>query len=288
MTNAPADLLGLRGVLMVLLGLSAVEVGIVGDGAHQGTGGYHEGEDTLVANGLWSGDYSVRLARDRAGATNSSSAVDLGAAWQQGRAAWIRWNGLLVAALHNNDVALAAIRAVNYSPDGTLKRRTDREAGWSVVSTTDTVDIHTHIEWYRDTEGKRQASLDRLADLVRQAIGVPLEDDMTPEEHNKLDAIFNLYPQVPGLDPTNPTKKFDVPITKALTSLTTQVAGLVAAVKGVNPGFTDAQVTAIAGSLASTLAASPNNGLTAGDHAGIQADLQVALAAELKKISGAA
>lgn len=170
MTNAPGDLLGLRSTLQTLTGLSAVDVGIVGDAAHARSGGYHIGRSGLQAAGVWSTDYSVRLQRDRNGCTESASAVDVGAGWRQGRATWLKWNNLLANALRANDPALTAVRAINYSPNGTLKWRIDREYGWRTDSSADTVDIHTHIEWYRDTEGRRQQSLDRIAALAQQAI----------------------------------------------------------------------------------------------------------------------
>lgn len=170
MTNAPADLLGLRSALESLTGLSPVDVGIVGDAAHARSGGYHIGRGGLVAAGVWSSDYSVRLTRDRNGATESASAMDVGAGWHEGRGTWLKWNNLLANALRSGDPALAAVRAINYSPDGSTKWRIDREQGWRTESSGDTVDIHTHIEWYRDTEGRRQQSLDRIAALAQQAI----------------------------------------------------------------------------------------------------------------------
>ena len=183
MTNAPADLLAHRSVMAGITGLTnPSDIGIVGNGAHQRTGGYHEGKDVLTANGMYhppasshvgstGEDYSCRIARDRNGLTNSASAVDYGDNWPHGgRAAWIRFNNALVAALHANVPSLGAIRAVNYTPDGAAKKRTDRQAGWSVVSSSDSVDIHTHVEYYRDTEGQRQATLDAVAQLARAAI----------------------------------------------------------------------------------------------------------------------
>ncbi len=170
MTNAPADLLGLRSTLESLTGLSPVDVGIVGDAAHARSGGYHIGRSGLAAAGVWSSDYSVRLTRDRSGATESASAMDVGAGWRQGRGTWLKWNSLFANALRSGDPALAAVRAINYSPDGSTKWRIDREQGFRTESSGDTVDIHTHIEWYRDTEGRRQQSLDRIAALARQAI----------------------------------------------------------------------------------------------------------------------
>lgn len=181
MTNAPADLVAFRATVMTETGLrDPADVGIVGDGAHARTGGYHEGRDVLASIGRYhvsaaagssSEDYSARLARDRAGLTLSASAMDIGAAWPRGgRAAWLRFNRLLVAALQAGDPALAAIRAANYSPDGSARHRIDRQYGFTQIEdTTDSVDIHTHIEWYRDGEGRRQASLDRLAALIRGA-----------------------------------------------------------------------------------------------------------------------
>ena len=171
MTTAPSDLLEFRRQIQSRTGLPAVSLGIVGDSAHAASGGYHEGRDDLTRVGRVGTDYSTRLARDKAGLTNSASAMDIGYHWSHGGdAAWLRFNGLLTSQLHAGDPALAAIRAVNYSPDGRRKQRMDRQTGWATESTTDTVDVHTHIEWYRDTEGKRQASISRLLELIDAAI----------------------------------------------------------------------------------------------------------------------
>lgn len=183
MTNAPSDLLAHRSVMAGITGLTnPADIGIVGDGAHQRTGGYHEGKDVLVSIGRYhppasshvgaaGEDYSARLARDRNGLTLSASAVDYGDNWPHGgREAWLRFNNALVAALHANVPALAAVRAVNYSPDGIQRLRTDRQSGWSVITSTDQVTIHTHAEYYRDTEGHRQATLDYVANLARAAV----------------------------------------------------------------------------------------------------------------------
>lgn len=242
MTNAPADLLGLRAALQPITGLSAVDIGIVGDAAHARSGGYHIGRSGLVAAGVWSTDYSVRLTRDRNGATESASAVDIGAAWKAGRAAWLRWNNLLVAALHANDPALAAVRAVNYSPDGTAKRRTDREAGWSVVSSSDTVDIHTHIEFYRDTEGRRQQALDRIAALAQQAITgqiAPGGDDVSAHTDAVIDAWRNGNQVATDGSNVEPVKwrvadeKWQAQVTAALAADATRDAAALAAIQGL-------------------------------------------------------
>src|SRR5689334_21277151 len=110
MTIAPADLLALRTTVLSLTGLSGDAVGIVGDGAHQKTGGYHEGHDVLTAIGRYhppatshtgssTEDYSCRLLRDRRGLTVEASAMDIGYQWPHGgSAAWLRFNNALVAA----------------------------------------------------------------------------------------------------------------------------------------------------------------------------------------------
>lgn len=183
MTNAPADLLGQRSTMAGITGLTnPADLGIVGDGRHKKTGGYHEGEDVLIANGMYhppagshvgslNEDYSVRIARDRNGLTLDASAMDYADNWPNGgRAAWLRWNNALAAALKANVPALAAVRAINYTPDGTTKKRIDRQNGWKDQATSDSVTIHTHVEFYRDTEGKRQAALDYIAQLARLAI----------------------------------------------------------------------------------------------------------------------
>jgi hypothetical protein len=178
MTVAPNDLLALRSGVMTKTGLSnPVQVGIVGDGAHQRTGGYHEGRDVLVANGMFgpvgslNTDYSVRLQSDHDACTNSASAMDIGYQWPNGgNAAWLRFNNTLATALRNNDSALFAIRAINYTPDGSTLRRIDRQYGFSTQSTSDSVNIHTHIEWYRASENNRQACINRLLDLITHAI----------------------------------------------------------------------------------------------------------------------
>lgn len=195
MTNAPADLLGLRSRIQAATGLSAVSVGIVGDAAHAATGGYHEGKNDLVAAGVWMTDYSVRLTRDRNGATNSASAMDIGYQWPKGgNAAWLRFNNWLAANLRSGRNDLLAIRAINYSPNGSTKWRIDRENGWATQSSTDSVDVHTHIEWYRDTESSslRQASIDRLVTLVNDAItntnpdAQPVQEDNMPWLHGPI------------------------------------------------------------------------------------------------------
>jgi hypothetical protein len=170
MTNAPADLLLIRADLLDITGLAHNTIGIVGNQRHaeQGTG-YHLGRSQLK---MVRDPYSARLARDRNGLTESASAMDVDDDWPHGgRKAWLRFNNDLVAALKAGDPALASIRGVNYSPDGVSRKRIDRVAGFRVESSTDTVTIHTHLEFFRDTEGTRAgACRARLRQLAHQAI----------------------------------------------------------------------------------------------------------------------
>lgn len=181
MTSAPVDLLIFRQQALRLTGLASVSVGVIGDDRHAATGGYHIGKGALVAIGRYhpraaagsaSEDYSCRKQRDRAGLTDNASALDIGYNWPNGgNPAWLRFNRLLVADLQAGHPALNAVRATNFSRDGRERKRIDREHGFGEIDdSADSVDIHTHIEFYRDTEGNRQTSFDRLAELIRAAI----------------------------------------------------------------------------------------------------------------------
>jgi hypothetical protein len=166
MTSAPPDLLGLRSQLQGITGLSAVQLGIVGDVAHAARGGYHMAKPHVSAGS----DYSTTLTRDRNGLSGYASALDIGYKWPKGGSpAWLRFNNTLAAQLRTNNI-LAAVRAINYSPDGKAKIRIDRQNGFANQSTSDTVDVHTHIEWYRDTEGNRSAGLNYIAQIAQSAV----------------------------------------------------------------------------------------------------------------------
>ncbi len=200
MTNAPSDLLAVRARMMAATGLTdPADVGIVGDGAHSRTGGYHEGHDVLQALGVLDTDYSVaEYTRDRAGLTDSASALDVALAWPTGgRAAAIRWTNLLVADLLAGMPGPECLRAMNYSPAGTTRCRRDKRSGLVEQASSDSVDIHTHFEFFRDTEGARAGAFaDLLVRRARQAItGVDPDaptttgDDM-PQDSGELAAGF--------------------------------------------------------------------------------------------------
>lgn len=183
MTSAPADLLAFRADIRAVTGLGASEVGIVGDGAHQRTGGYHEGVDVLKAIGRYHGpasanvgsgteDYSARQSRDRNGLSLNASATDVGSAWRNGgRTAWLRFNNALYAEMRDRPASLPALRAINVSLDGRTKQRYDQlRRSDGLVTSKDTVDTHTHLSFWRDTEGRRQPTLARIVELARAAV----------------------------------------------------------------------------------------------------------------------
>jgi len=180
-TVVPQDLLDWREQGMRITGLGAVDFGIAPDASHKSGGGYHCGVQDIINIGKFpDGDYSTRQQRDRVGG-NVACAADPGDNWPNGgRAAWLRFNNLLVKQLRAKDPALSAVRAVNFSPDGTATKRFDTlhpESG--IIDSTDSVYMHTHIEFWRNTEGKRKVTLDRVLDIMRAAVANrPLEDDV--------------------------------------------------------------------------------------------------------------
>jgi len=185
-SNPPPDLLDLRARFAAETGCPLADIGIAADVRHLLSGGYHCGGMDLRAIGAVAhNDYSIRQGRDRsvynadvAAARNWSSAMDFPDDWPRGgRAAWIRWNNLMRRQLGVNDPALVAVRGMNYSPDGTSKRRydtlTDQES-----STTDTVAWHTHVEWWRDTiaaDQRRWATTRIIAMVIAARDNTPLD-----------------------------------------------------------------------------------------------------------------
>lgn len=148
MTFSPPKLLELRAFLAPHTGLSAGNLGIVGDTAHAKRGvSYHLGRDQLTADA-----YSRKTARDRGGLTNAASAMDIG-----NHKDLRRMSLDLVAACRENAPGTSDIREVIYSPDGKKVLRWDRERGFDSKPKRGEADdshlFHTHVSWYRDSEG---------------------------------------------------------------------------------------------------------------------------------------
>ncbi len=190
MTYAPKDLLTVRQHLLAALNMSPAkiavdlepeEVGVVGDDEHAATGGYHVGNSALAAVGRLTSDYSKReSARDRPG-TNAASALDIGEFTHvRGDGTVLTLRSLsvaLVAACKASDPRTRDIREVIYSPDGATVRRFDR---LGIRSTGDQSHLfHTHISFFRDSEGRR-AQPDNILGLLTDIIEGTA--DMTPEQ----------------------------------------------------------------------------------------------------------
>lgn len=296
MTGSPNDLLLFRADVRNSTGLSAVEVGIPGDGAHRKTGGYHEGADVLRQIGRYNApptdhvgsstqDYSARLLRDRKGLTLDASAVDIGDNWPRGgRSAWLRYNQALYAEMRDHPERLPALRAINVSLDGTTKRRYDQQhRGDGLIASTDTVTTHTHHEFYRDTAGQRAATLNRMVELIQAAIGgydrtesaatAPFgDDDMFLYRAGADKAVYvadhrghkyNINQELLDFLKAHGMPYYDG-INPAYADILTTFGVEAPAV------ISDAQIDAIA----QKLIASNANGLTAADHAGIVTDLR--------------
>jgi hypothetical protein len=163
-TNAPDDLLAIRHYIMSRTGLDAASVGIAGDPAHASTGGYHEGNDDLFRVGRLNSDYSKReSARDRPG-TNSASALDIGDFSRNGKTLR-QLSNFLVARCSAGDPRTRDVREVIYTPDGSTVRRWDR---LGVRTTGDSSHLyHTHLSFFRDSEGRRAQS-DNILGLLTE------------------------------------------------------------------------------------------------------------------------
>lgn len=217
MTFAPADLLGVRNWIHAATGLPLAELGIVGDAAHAASGGYHEGRDDLVrvlgtdlrrSDGRY--DYSVRQARDRTALTNAASALDVG-----------NWPGLrafstaLVAACRAGDPRGACVREVIYSDDGAHVRHWDAIGEQS--GGDDSHLWHTHISFWRDTEGRRSGFLS----LVQQIIngGGDVSEVEQWNAANGVACVASMLPSIAEKTATGGTTSRENVLAKTLTRI---------------------------------------------------------------------
>jgi hypothetical protein len=173
MTFAPAPLTKLAAFYKAHGG---VPLGIVGNTAH--TVGYHLGKDRIfdgTGPGLGANDYSVKLARDKAGLTNAASAIDLGkinASLAELRT-FSKW---LVAACTAEKAGYRDVREIIYSPDGVKVQRWSGEDGQIHTGPgngDDSHRFHTHVSYYRDSESR-----DKIALFSPYFTSTPTEDTM--------------------------------------------------------------------------------------------------------------
>lgn len=165
-TYAPADLLTVRSYAQSKTGLDYNSLGIVGDTSHNSEGGYHVGVDVLRLLGTApeqpGGDYSyTESTRDRNGLTEAASAFDLGGQFNRFREITLG----IVNACQNGDPRTKDIREVIYTPDGKTVKRWDRLG--KRTTGDDSHLTHTHISFFRDSDGRR-AQLDNFLGLLIQ------------------------------------------------------------------------------------------------------------------------
>lgn len=204
-TTIPSALASHRQRMMAKTGLKGDAYGIAPNEAHKEGGGYHCGlkdcqnigkfhPPAISHVGSGTEDYSVRQLRDRGVGGNAASAEDIGYHWPNGGdAAWLRFNNLLVARLQAGEQKLRAVREINFSPDGKQRKRWDAlhpEAG--IVNSTDTVTIHTHIGYWRDTDGQEArleafARIEQIADAAIENRPLPAPED---DEEDDMGASF--------------------------------------------------------------------------------------------------
>lgn len=201
MTHAPADLLAVRQYLLTTTGLSGDAVGIVGDPAHASTGGYHEGNDDLARVGRLNTDYSKReSARDRPG-SNAASALDIGS-FSSGATSLRELSRGLVSACMAGDPRTRDIREVICTVDGRTVLRWDR---LGIRSSGDSSHLfHTHISFFRDSEGRRAGAdnvLGLLAELI-EGVDVGRADEILADTIQLDNAVYSLFMRlVTGTDP---------------------------------------------------------------------------------------
>lgn len=162
MTFAPASI---TAAMKVWTSNGGVNLGIVGNTAH--TKGYHLGKDRIYDGsgpGVGDSDYSVKLARDKAGLSNAASAMDLGRlnGSLKGLQKYSNW---LVAQCKAGAPGTKDVREVIFSPDGTAVKRWDNHAkvlyngGTGTGQGDDSHRTHTHISFYRDSENRDKTIL---------------------------------------------------------------------------------------------------------------------------------
>lgn len=153
MTYAPAPLIALG---KYLVSQGAVNLGVVGDDAHIGTGtSYHLGQSQLKP-----GAYSATGPRDREPAlTEAASAIDIGMVG--GGFPGLRTLSVWLAReCANRAVDTLDIRELIYSPDGLNVVRWDREGVPPTTGSSSHLK-HTHISFYRDSETRDKLAVFR-------------------------------------------------------------------------------------------------------------------------------
>jgi hypothetical protein len=158
MTYADPALTNARDYL-ISQGIPGNSIGIVGDKSHRSSGGYHVGNDVLAMIGKLHTDYSKRQTdKDRPG-SNAAMALDIGGLSGRALSDLTNW---IIAQCKAGTHDTRNIREVigRKSPSGGVTRYDalgilDEDSGSADHAT------HTHISYYRDSEGGDKTSLFR-------------------------------------------------------------------------------------------------------------------------------
>lgn len=272
MSYAPNDLISVRARMMAVTGLGPVSMGIVGDAAHDG--GYHCGNDRTIDD-----DYSVVESwRDSNGLSGAASAIDIGdfSVLYAGKRVTLRSLSIaLVQACQRNDPRTEAIREIIYTPDGYNVSRWDK---LGVRSGGDDSHLsHTHISFFRDSEGRRNGMnnfLGLFESIVGGTVSQPIPgsyDDYFPD--TVMAVLDGTTPRFGYVESTGPSwdnatvTKYNVKAVEArLQAKLDQIIAAQAA--GV---LTPAQVAVVADKVAAAVAARPDNPLGDADKPAIRA-----------------
>lgn len=143
---------------LIGLGIPGDSIGIVGDESHQSSGGYHVGNDVLARIGKLTSDYSKRQTdKDRPG-SNAAMALDIGGLSAQQLYELTAW---LIAQCRAGTPDTRNIREIigRRTPSGGVTRYD----ALGILPDSGSADhaTHTHISYYRDSEGGDKTSLFR-------------------------------------------------------------------------------------------------------------------------------
>jgi hypothetical protein len=156
-TYADPALLAARSYLMGC-GIPGDAIGVVGDQSHQSSGGYHVGNDVLSLIGKLNTDYSKRQTeRDRPG-SNAAMALDIGGLTADELYQLTKW---LIEQVRAGAWDARNVREVigRRSPAGGVTRFD--VLGIQPDSGSSDHESHTHISYFRDSEGEDKTALFR-------------------------------------------------------------------------------------------------------------------------------
>lgn len=196
MTYADPALVKARDYL-ISLGIPGNSIGIVGDRSHRSSGGYHVGNDVLAMIGKLHTDYSKRQTdKDRPG-SNAAVALDVGGLSGQQLYELTAW---LIAQCKAGSPDTRNIREVigRRSPGGgvvlydALGIR-DPDSGTLDHAT------HTHISYYRDSEGEDKTAVFRRFYQPAVPPAKPAAGPVANNEEDNMLLTF-VYAKVGGQD----------------------------------------------------------------------------------------